>query len=232
MVVATLIYHRLAKLGLAQPQPFPQGKRRKPAVQRPILQSAMTCHDYSLRPKTKMLSWRRMFVWARLMHHSVGQRRHWPKSDCANSTSMGFVALKCWTHHHHLCYFPFCFPSPSISFSFPLSLSLWLALSLSPDFFGKRVGLSTSQALYITIDSSNAHHQEHDLSIHSHPSNGLPFRALLGLKCRTPMDPTTIAFFIQLPVTGIIDDFLGSLGSFYDFCWGILQNPTVAPNQF
>ena len=149
---------------------------------------------------------------------------------------MGFVALKCWTHHHHLCYFPFRFPSPfSISFSFPLSLSLWLALSLSPDFFGKRVGLSISQALYITIDGSNAHHQEHDLSIHSHPSNGLPFRGLLGLKCRTPMDPTTIGFFIQLPVTGIIlDDFLGSLGSlgsFYDFCWGILQNPTVAPNQ-
>jgi len=131
----------------------------------------------------------------------------------------------------------------SLSVSLPLSLSLspslslsrsgWL--SLSPDFFGKRVGLSTSQALYITIDSSNAHHQEHDLSIHSHPSNGLPFRALLGLKCRTPMDPTTIAFFIQLPATGIIlDDFLGSLGSlgsFYDSCWGILQNPTVAPNQ-
>ena len=121
-------------------------------------------------------------------------------------------------------------PLLSLSPSLSLSRSGWL--SLSPDFFGKRVGLSTSQALYITIDSSNAHHQEHDLSIHSHPSNGLPFRALLGLKCRTPMDPTTIAFFIQLPVTGIIDDFLGSLGSFYDFCWGILQNPTVAPNQF
>ena len=103
-------------------------------------------------------------------------------------------------------------PLSSISFSFPLSLSLALAGSLSPDFFGKRVGLCTSQALYITIDGSNAHHQEHDLSVHSHPSNGLPFRGLLGLKCRTPMDPTTIDFFIQLPVWDHFRWFFGILG--------------------